>query len=888
MIGKRFAHYDILEKLGSGGMGEVYRAHDLSLGREVAVKVLPVRFAGDPDRLQRFEQEARAASSLNHPNIVTIHEVGEAAGLPYIVMERVRGQLLRTLLGGQPLPQRQAVDIAAQTAEGLAKAHAAGIVHRDLKPENLMFTEDGFVKILDFGLAKLRASRPEAAEPGSQTPADGDTQSMDFSCSFTGGSPGSPPETAAGVVLGTAGYMSPEQAQGRTVDFRSDQFSLGAILYEMVSGQRAFERPTPVQTLAAIIDEPPAPLPASVPAPLRRVTERCLSKDPSARYDSTLDLARELREILTRLPERQVRSRSATPPNVMTRRRRRLILALVGTLALGGIVWGFALRRSGWSGLLPAPRLPAQKQVVVLPFETAGDPGAEAFAAGLTETLSLRLTQIEPADGSLWVVPASDVQEAGIKGPEAAGKALGANLALQGRLLKTGDRARLTLNLLDTGTLRSLRSLSEEGRSTDSARWQESLVDRVAGLLEIEVGPQARQALRSADTRVAGAYAVYLQGRGELQRYENPERIDRALEFFQKALQQDPGYALAYAGMAEAHWRRYELSHTADSVELAQKACRRALEINDLLAPVHVTQGVVLRGTGKAEEAAKSFERALALDPGNADALRGLSGAYQDLGRYVEAEASYRRAIERRPGYWGGHNRLGVLLLRRGRYPEAEAEFLEALELSPDNVRTHNNLGGLYGLMGRYEEAARVLERSTAIRPSADAYSNLGTAQFFAARYAQAARALERAVALEPNDFRLWRNLGAAYYWAPGERDRAGQAYQRALALGEERQAVNPKDPQILVELADCQAMLDHAGPARRLALQALALAPVDATVLFKAGEVYEQIGDREAAVGSIGKALRNGYSRSELERNPGLAGLRADARLRSLQAGGS
>ena len=275
-VGTRLGSFEVTAPLGAGGMGEVYRAKDLRLGREVALKVLPEELSQDAGRLARFEQEARSASALNHPNIVTIHEIGREGDTPYIAMELVDGKTLRELSAGGPMPTRKILAAAAQVAEGLAKAHGAGIVHRDLKPENLMMSRDGFVKILDFGLAKL--TEPE-----------------------TGGVSAMPtlgkPETHPGTVLGTVGYMSPEQASGQTVDFRSDQFSFGSILYELVAGEKAFARKTAAETMSAIIREDPEPLgklKPLTPLPLRWIVERCLAKDPEERYASTRDLARDL------------------------------------------------------------------------------------------------------------------------------------------------------------------------------------------------------------------------------------------------------------------------------------------------------------------------------------------------------------------------------------------------------------------------------------------------------------------------------------------------------------------------------------------------------------------------------------------------------------------
>ena len=303
----RVGHYELLQKLGAGGMGEVYRARDHDLGRDVALKFLPERFATDRDRLERFAREAKAASALNHPNIVTIHEIGDAAGAPFIVMECVRGQTLRELMNGKALPTRRLLDFATQAAEGLTKAHAAGIVHRDLKPENLMVTADGLVKVLDFGLAKLRAP---ASAAGSAVPDAGEHAVSAEAVTTT--------QSTGGVLLGTVGYMSPEQAAGRPVDYRSDQFALGAILYEMATGRRAFKRDTPVQTLSAIIDSEPeslATLSPSFPAPGRWVIERCLSKEPEHRYASTADLAQELRSVREHLSE--IGNGPATAPRLL-------------------------------------------------------------------------------------------------------------------------------------------------------------------------------------------------------------------------------------------------------------------------------------------------------------------------------------------------------------------------------------------------------------------------------------------------------------------------------------------------------------------------------------------------------------------------------------------
>ena len=340
--GKRLGPYEVLALLGAGGMGEVYRARDTRLGREVAIKVLPAALSSDPERLKRFEREARSASSLNHPNIVTIYDIGSSDSTSYIAMELVDGEPLSARLLEGALPMRELLLIAAQVADGLAKAHASGIVHRDLKPENVMVTEDGHVKILDFGLAKL-------TQPGD-----------------TGGEVTMAPTIAGatepGVVMGTVGYMSPEQATGRAVDFRSDQFSFGAILYEMATGRRAFARGSAPETLAAIIREEPEPIAlvnGKVPAPVRWIIERCLAKEARRRFASTEDLASDLATIRDHLSE-TTGAVEAVPTAVASMRRRRWWIATViaaGILFTAGVV-AWHLRRIDyfWQNPLSAAR----------------------------------------------------------------------------------------------------------------------------------------------------------------------------------------------------------------------------------------------------------------------------------------------------------------------------------------------------------------------------------------------------------------------------------------------------------------------------------------------------------------------------------------------------
>jgi tetratricopeptide (TPR) repeat protein len=400
-------------------------------------------------------------------------------------------------------------------------------------------------------------------------------------------------------------------------------------------------------------------------------------------------------------------------------------------------------------------------------------------------------------------------------------------------------------------------------------------------MLELEVDGRAREAMASGGSRDSSAYDLYLKGRGYLARYENAESLDSAISSFQGAIQRDASFALAYAGLGEAYWRQYEIASRPESVDLAQKACRRALAINDLLAPVHVTLGLVDLGTGHAAEALADFKRALALDPRGADARLGVANALTALGRLQEAESTYREAIDLRPDYWGAYNDLGRFYHGQGRYAEAEAQFRRVVELTPDNARGYSNLGGVYHMMGRDDEALAMLRRSLAIRDSVAAASNVGTIEFYRGRYPESARAFEQAAKAGASDYQIWYNLAAAYYWAPELRPKAESAYGRAIELGEKARATNPRDAWILVVLADSYAHLGQATQARRLADEALRLAPDDGEVLFRMSCLYEFLGERARALALVEKAVAAGYSRDEVERTPDLRALREDRRFK-------
>ncbi len=841
-------------------MGEVYRARDRRLHRWVAVKFVSADRAADEEAAERLAREARVASSLNHPGIVTVHDIGVFEDRPYVVMELVEGQSLAALLRSGALKLREALAIAGQVADALAAAHAAGIVHRDLKPQNVMVTADGLVKIVDFGLGRAAAV--------SQAGEDGATATVALTGPF--------------AIRGTVGYMAPEQAAGKPVDTRADQFAFGVMLYEMVSGRRPFDRETAIQTLADILEAEPRPLgkvcPAAPPA-LASIVHRCLQKDPRERYASTLDLARDLRDLLNQTTTNtRLRQRVGLPS-------RRIWRPAAAALAVAAI----ALAALTWPGRPPGAKSTATpaavQRLAVLPFtDLSRSLEGGAFADGLAEVLTSRLAALEHFGHQLSIVPASEVRREAITSARDARRVFGATMAISGSVRRDASAMRLTLNLIDAGTLTQLAANTVDVPERSGVDAEEIVVSAVAALLELELAPEEREALTAGGSTAGGAYALLVQGRGYLQRFDRgADNVDLAIDAFSRAIGLDRRYALAHASLGEAYWRKFEQTRQPLWLERAAENAEQALAIDSRLAPVHVILSVVARARGRYEEAVAVAQRAVELDPVNADAYRELGRAYEELKRVDEAEATYRKAVAVRPDDWLAFNTLGGFYFGKGRYADAEAAYTRVVELTPDNTRGHNNLGTTYYSMGRLDEAIAAWQRSAAIRPTPAATSNLGVHYFARGQYANAARAFEQAVLLTPNDRRLWRNLGAALHWAPNERNKARAAYERAVQLGKQDRRVNPRQPALQAELADSYSMLGHRAQALEAAAAAERLGGGDVNALFLVAGAYEQLGERALALQWLQKAIAAGYDRSAIERSPGLAALRTDDRYPGL-----
>jgi serine/threonine-protein kinase len=555
------------------------------------------------------------------------------------------------------------------------------------------------------------------------------------------------------------------------------------------------------------------------------------------------------------------------------------IAALASSLLLliAVVAWRFAPR---WFSPVPE-----EKKIAVLPFRNiGGNRDNEAFCDGMMETLTSELTELSQFQKSLWVVPASEVRREGLASPGEARRALGANLVITGSVQRDRDQVHLTANLVDASTLRQLRSREIERPLGEEAELQDSVVQEVAGMLQLELHANERQALSAGETSTSGAYDFYLQARGHLQR-RGADDIDQAIQMFQQAKTLDPKYALAYAGLGEAYWRKYRDTRDPQWVAPARENCQLSLKLNSQLAPVYVTLGIIEEGAGRHTEALDALQKARQLEPANPSVFSELGAVEEAMGNLDEAKSSYEAAAKLRPSDWTSLNALGGFYYRRGRYQDAIPLFQKITQLAPDNSQGYTNLGATYAMAGQNESAAVSFKQSLDLRPTASAYSNLGTVYFFLGRCADAVPLMERASQLTPKSEQMWGNLGDAYACVAGKKDAADSAYRRAVQLGQARLAVNANDGETLSLVALYQAKLDDKTKALENIQKARRLAPGSRKVQWEAALIYELAGQRERALGALQAAIQGGQPLDEVRGEPALANLRTDPRYQQLMA---
>ncbi len=843
LIGTTFRGYAVVEKLGGGGMGVVYKAHDEKLGRFVAIKLLPPHLISSPEAQQRFVQEARAASALDHAHIATVYDIGKTEdGLFYIVMAYYDGETLKQKIRRGPLPMETALNYAIQMARGLARAHQHGIIHRDVKPANVMVTEAGDVKIVDFGLAKV----PD--------------ESM----------------TRTGTIMGTAAYMSPEQARGEEVDHRTDLWSLGVVLYEMLTGTQPFRADRKEGVVYNILHEPYPPIRSLHPEILSKLAatvNKCLQKPPARRYASATALRADLK-----IARRILRPEAVpAPPSWQRYFFVGTTVVLLAALMLFAIP-GLQRAALGWLGI---GVLPQQIGLAVLPASSADSLQTATLTEALTRRLSARSTgQSTP----FWVSPAHEVREFEVADRAKAHTTLGANLVLTVDVAEEADMHRIDLALIEAATGLPIRTETFTADPSDELALRRAAETLAAEMLDLEDVPVRHTIWGSTAPAHPDALLFHEEGLDYLQRSDLPADIGSAINLFQSALDLDSTFAPAYAGLADAHWKMYVATKEASRVQQAEQAAEQALRINERLIDARLAMGRIRAGLGKHGDALAGFIGVLDNGVESAEVYLNLAKAYDAANRVGDAEAAYKKAIDLKPGYWMVHSLLGSFYYRKARYEAAREKFERVIQIAPGNPRGYTNLGATFWKMGRMEEAAEYLEKAVSVAPSYWGYSNLATLYFYDKRYADAAQAYEQALAIQDTDYQVWGYMADAYRYA-GHQAKSEAANRKAADLAERVLEAAPEDPVTLARLAAYRAQSNDRVEASRVLDRLIALQPEKPEILGRIAIAFELNGNRSQAVAWLERAIQAGYTVPNIQNHPGLIGLFQHEQVQTLLA---
>ena len=861
MIGQTIAHYRITEKLGAGGMGVVYKAVDLRLERAVALKFLSPSLVISSRDKEILLREARAASALDHPNIGVIHGIEESEDHQlFLVMGYYDGETLAQKLSRGPIPFRDSLDLAIQIARGLGAAHAQHIVHRDVKPSNIIVAKDNVAKIVDFGLARVIASA---------------TSTQSFSST------------------GTLPYMAPEQILGETIDQRSDIWSLGVILVQMMAGSHPFLRPNTGAMTFAILNQAPAGVDVAPPA-VQPILYRALSKKPEGRYSSAEEVLLALESARMQIgstpasPEettlrsigtnelKQYAKNASTPrwTGGISRKAQRLWIGSLGIFLAALLMFFLPSVRERFVGLAYAG---GEKHIAVLPFANAGsDPEYQPAAEGLMDSLTNELSNLEAAQKALWVVPASVVRERKVNDPTAAFRELGATMVVQGSVERKGQNVRLTVLLIDARRLRQIGSIQLEDYNGNFSALQSQAVARLARLMNVSVSQSASPPSGAVTPNV---YEAYLKALGYMQRYDKPGNLDLAIAALSSAVDKDPHFALGYATLGDAYRLKFQTDHHPGWIEQASANCRTAIAMDARLLAAHVTLGLLNVALGKNDDALQEFQKALDINPRDASALTGMARVYESTGKIAGAEANYERAIALRPDYWDGYRALGDFYDRQKRVQDSIAQYQEVIKLTPDNSSAYNDLGTEYlELSDSQSEAAAetAFQKSIQLAPNYQAFANLGWLYMNQKRYAESAEATRKALELNDKDWRVWANLQQAYIWLKDD-EKMRPARAKTLSLLEQYASLNSQEARVLSLLSTYYAEDKLREKALADVTAALRIAPKDPWVLADIAETYDRLGNRQHAIQYAQKSLTNGYTLADLQRRPALLGLLAD-----------
>jgi len=822
--GSAVGPYEIVRQLGAGGMGVVWLAEDTRLQRKVALKTVKGADADTTEGRQRLMREARAAATLNHPNIATVHDVLDVEGQVVVVFEYVEGDTLAARLQHGPMSVAEAVEVAWQLADALAAAHAQGVIHRDLKPSNVVLGADGRAKVLDFGIARL-------------VPAGADMSA-------------SVPGTIGLGLVGTPGYAAPEQYLSRNVDGRADLYSLGVMLFEMIAGRRPFPGSDAIQLATSVLRDDAPTLTSSglwVPPPLAQLVERLLEREPARRPASGEEVLIELS------PLRDTESSPLARRTVLLRQRVPTSTLIVAALTLA-LVAGIVVRLQ-WNARPLGPEAPV---VAVLPLSnSSGDASNDYLGAGLAESL---ITSLASAP-RVTVLSRSAVEESRQQNPDRASfvRSLDANYIVTGSVQAVGDVLRVTLNL---------------ERPDASVAWGETVEGPVKGLFELQtrlatalgnaIADQTPSGQRAAPSTPATtsdpAQLAYWRGRAHLDRRELTGSVQAALKEFTDAITVDPKFAVAHAGLAEAQWSMYSTTNDKAWAERAMESTAAAIKLEPDRPSVRFIAALTLFRGGRYPEARQEVERALTLQPTYEDAIRLHGTILMRQGDIDGGLVEFKRVMALRPNAVALYSEMGNALYAASRYREALEALERAIELSPGSAINMVRAGATAQAMGERQRALEFYERANAIQPRAETFSNMGTIYYGLGDFERAARSYEGALLIRPLSAITHRNLGDAYSRL-GRRADARRSYQQAVIRAEAEVSVSPANARAIARLAVFQAKAGDDAAALRNLKRALELAPNDEQVFQRAGVVHALAGRTGDAIAAIEKAVAGGVA---------------------------
>jgi serine/threonine protein kinase/tetratricopeptide (TPR) repeat protein len=845
--------YHVEALLGSGGMGKVYKARDRELERTVALKVLRPDMMTDAEALQRFKHELLLASSISHPNILRIHDLGEYNGVKFISMAYVDGGDLTQLLKKEGrLPLDRTLNIIRQLAAALAAAHSAHVVHRDLKPQNILLDKDDRVYVSDFGIAKTLES---------------DRTSV----------------TRTGAVIGTPLYMSPEQVEGKPVDHRSDLYTFGLILYQMLTGVLPFSGDTTLQLMYQRVHQVPkrpelvAP---DLPPYLSRICLKCLEKEPAKRYQSANEIVTDFE--FKHAPD-STRTVQITLPVLSWKgwalSGGAVVLLLGGLLALPP-VRDFLFRHKPTEVTSGIPSLKQGKYVAVLPMKVFGDQNSLGYVAdGMGEALSAKLFQLH----DIHTASATEVQKLRPSNSlEEAARQLGVNLIVSGTIQGSGDKLRITASLDNVATGHLVWKEEFSGVQQDLLTLEDQIYGKLVEALALRPSNEENQRASSHPTENIEAYDLYLKGRDSLRNQQDLKNVQSAITFFEQATQKDRAFPLAYAGIADASLVMYRETKNSFWSAKALAAAQQARALNQNQPEILLALGSVYNATGRTAEAIAELKQALQVAPNSDEAYGRIGSAYLGSGRSSEGLAALKKAVEINPYYWVNYNTLGNAYYELGDFSSAADSYRKVIELDPNNPYAYNNLGAVLLQIGRFQEAVEPLQKSLQTDPEGQAYSNVGIAYFYLKQYDKAIANYEKAVQLVPDSDMFVGNLAEAYALA-GQKERANTTFERAIALAYKGLQVNPRSAGIKGRLALWYGKKGDAKQALKFIAEARAIDPNDLDLIYYQAQAQALSGDKAAAIETLGTAFKKGQSTAIAQAEPDLQSLREDPRFKSL-----